>query len=305
MISIIVPVYNASSYIESCIKSVIVQEFQDWECIIIDDGSTDNSLSICNKISESDSRIRVYSQNNSGVSAARNTGIEKIKGEWLLFLDADDQLLPGSLVVLSKYLNATDPILFGFQMKNKAGCVNYIPRHLQTIDLDNKDDLKYVSFRVWQYLIPTRIIHDNNLKFSNQLKYGEDAELLSRLLFVTKKLNIIDEMIYQYNNANVSATTNISYMNRLQHLECSQICLSHNENVLSCFIAAKLIERFILLSIRDNEEYTFLELYRKIIYEIKTYVPKFGISVINNLPTKEYYKAKYPFMTYFYLYRHR
>ena len=89
-LSIIVPVYNAEHFLDKCIKSVQSQTLQDFELILINDGSKDNSLEICKKHSQEDSRIIVFNQENSGQSKARNVGLENANGEYVAFLDSDD-----------------------------------------------------------------------------------------------------------------------------------------------------------------------------------------------------------------------
>ena len=90
MVSIIVPVYNTEKYIDECIQSVLCQTYTAWELLLIDDGSTDNSGSICDKYAKTDKRIKILHQNNQGVSVARNTALDKAKGDYIMFLDADD-----------------------------------------------------------------------------------------------------------------------------------------------------------------------------------------------------------------------
>lgn len=88
--SIVIPIYNTEKYLNCCVMSVLTQTFQDFELILVDDGSPDNSLAMCNAWAEEDQRIRVVHQENGGLSAARNTGIRCASGEYLLFLDSDD-----------------------------------------------------------------------------------------------------------------------------------------------------------------------------------------------------------------------
>lgn len=90
MISVIVPVYNAEKYLHQCVNSVLDQTFTDFELLLIDDGSTDSSGVICDKYATEDNRIRVFHKENGGVSSARNLGLDNAKGEYLIFLDADD-----------------------------------------------------------------------------------------------------------------------------------------------------------------------------------------------------------------------
>ena len=92
VISVITPVYNVDSYLEQCVKSVRSQSFQDWELILIDDGSTDGSAALCDRFAQEDARIRVQHQTNSGVAVCRNKGIQLAKGEWICYVDSDDWL---------------------------------------------------------------------------------------------------------------------------------------------------------------------------------------------------------------------
>lgn len=101
MISIIVPLYNKANSIAQCIESILTQTYKEWECIIIDDGSTDDSFLIISKYLPHP-QIYYYKKKNGGVSSARNTGISYAKGEWICFLDADDYLLPNGLEDLLK-----------------------------------------------------------------------------------------------------------------------------------------------------------------------------------------------------------
>lgn len=89
-LSIIVPVYNVERYLHQCIESVLTSSFTDYELILVDDGSTDNSGKMCNEYTKKDNRIRVFHQLNGGVSKARNTGIDKANAPWITFIDADD-----------------------------------------------------------------------------------------------------------------------------------------------------------------------------------------------------------------------
>ena len=100
--SIVIPVYNAQDYIERAIKSIQQQSFQDYEVICIDDGSKDNSSKILDRLCENDERIRVFHCENGGVSKARNTGIDLARGEYILFMDSDDEYVPEALADVYK-----------------------------------------------------------------------------------------------------------------------------------------------------------------------------------------------------------
>ena len=96
-ISIIIPVYNAEEYLDRCLESVLEQSFTSFEVILVDDGSTDSSPLICDRYSATDPRFRTVHKENGGVSSARNAGMDLAKGEYLMFLDSDDALLPDAL----------------------------------------------------------------------------------------------------------------------------------------------------------------------------------------------------------------
>ena len=96
LISIIIPVYNAEKYLEQCVASLVAQSDTNWEAVLVDDGSKDVSGLLCDDFARKDNRIRVVHQCNQGVSAARNTGIQNARGTYVMFLDADDPLAPGT-----------------------------------------------------------------------------------------------------------------------------------------------------------------------------------------------------------------
>jgi len=91
-ISVIIPAYNSEATIEMCVRSVLAQDFPSLEVIIVDDGSTDETLSLCRQFEDGDSRVRLFHQDNKGVSAARNLGLDMAKGEWITFVDSDDRV---------------------------------------------------------------------------------------------------------------------------------------------------------------------------------------------------------------------
>lgn len=93
-ISVIIPVHDAEAYIEQCVYSLIAQTYEDWEALLVDDGSADNSLEICEALSRTDSRIRIFHQDNKGASAARNCGLDHAEGVYVFFLDSDDAIHP-------------------------------------------------------------------------------------------------------------------------------------------------------------------------------------------------------------------
>ena len=94
LLSIIIPVYNSEKYLRNCLNSVVAQTYSQWECLLIDDGSTDHSSEICKSYSERDSRFKYLRKKNGGVADTRNYGLERVQGEYVSFVDNDDMLHP-------------------------------------------------------------------------------------------------------------------------------------------------------------------------------------------------------------------
>ena len=117
-ISVIIPVYNTEKYLHRCIDSVLVQTFTDWEMLLIDDGSTDDSAIICDEYAAKDERIRVFHKENGGVSSARNLGLDHAQGEWITFVDSDDYIEENFLKSFDGNLDA-DLVLGNIQLIRK------------------------------------------------------------------------------------------------------------------------------------------------------------------------------------------
>lgn len=138
LVSIIVPVYNVERYLNRCIKSIITQEYKELEIILVDDGSLDGCPLLCDKWAEQDKRIRVVHQANSGLSAARNTGLEMMSGEYIAFVDSDDYLD-------SRYVDSMlSAIISG--KANMAICSICIEDNKSRISVDNHRIADEVAF---------------------------------------------------------------------------------------------------------------------------------------------------------------
>lgn len=176
-LSIIIPVYNAEAHIRQCLDSILAQKFKDYELLLINDGSTDNSGNICNEYAEKDNRVKVYHQKNFGVSTARNKGLENSNGEWITFVDSDDYIGVDYFVDIEKHENA-DWILLNIEreINNQLDLFlnfdnSYIPVNsfIDTYSL-------YPDFpSPWGRFFKSQIIKRNNIRFNNELKFGEDA----------------------------------------------------------------------------------------------------------------------------------
>ncbi|MBR1698721.1 MAG: glycosyltransferase family 2 protein [Bacteroidales bacterium] len=123
LISVIVPVYNVAEFVLPCLKSIAGQTYKNFECIVVDDGSTDNSGIVCEQFCQQDNRFHLIHQSNLGLGPARNTGVRLSRGEYILFVDSDDYLLPGTLSCAYQLIvsGSYDIAIFGFNKTDHAG----------------------------------------------------------------------------------------------------------------------------------------------------------------------------------------
>lgn len=142
MISIIIPIYNTKPYLNRCIQSVLNSTFKDFELILIDDGSTDQSPELCRKYCKKDSRVKFISQEHQGVSSARNHGIEESHGEWIVFIDSDDFISQDFLeaIVSTEYF-AHDLLLFDLRVVPKKGRLSTGVNHKHTVRFYKREDI--------------------------------------------------------------------------------------------------------------------------------------------------------------------
>lgn len=201
LISIIVPVYNAERYINKCIDSILSQTYTNWELLLINDGSTDKSLKICQEYLSKDSRIKVFDKINGGVSSARNLGIENSNGVWITFIDSDDWVENN---YLHNFIQEYDISLQGYYRDSIK------VKYPESIIMQNPGAV-YLS-NAYMYgpvckLFKTDLIKENNIKFDLELSYGEDILFLMQYIIYCKTMYVSDKCGYHYTNDNVNSLT--------------------------------------------------------------------------------------------------
>lgn len=218
-VSVIVPVYNVERYIDRCIQSVLSQTYTDFELILVNDGSLDTSYEKCLSYAEKDSRVIVYSKSNGGSSSARNYGLAKSKGKWILFLDADDWIDPSTI---EKYYNITQDkevdLIYSdtyFAYDNcRFEAIPGIPYSQdKCVLIDNAIRSEWNN--VGSLFVKRNIYIDNNIHFIEGVRYCEDFYCFILLFLHSKKIHYIKEPLYYYNQTNdlsIMHTFNISYI---------------------------------------------------------------------------------------------
>lgn len=200
LISVIVPAYNAKKYLPACVASVQRQEHQNWELLLIDDGSTDGSGALCDELAAADGRVKPHYQPNGGVSAARNAGIERARGEYVMFLDADDELMPGCMTaLLNALLETQGDIAAGKSTEDTFPWPCPQSRLVWNGEegLTNSLGDHPLTYSAWAKLYRRAIIGDT--RFQQGIRINEDSLFLFRLLCKQPRFVGLDQVVYRYN----------------------------------------------------------------------------------------------------------
>lgn len=210
MISVIVPVYNAEKFIKRCIDSILCQTYKDFELILINDGSKDNSYGILQDYEKTDVRIKLYNQDNQGVSSARNKGLEIAKGDYVLFIDSDDWIESNMFEILINNIKKSN---------SEISCCQYdknISDEISEFEIWSRDAIlssfiehKKINGSLVNKLIKREVISD--IKFDITVHYGEDALFLWKILLNVNSLCITNKVLYHVVLHNDSASGGGSY----------------------------------------------------------------------------------------------
>lgn len=224
MISIIIPVYNTALYLDKCIESVLNQTYHNFECILVDDGSTDNSLRKCQYWSLKDSRIKVFHQKNQGVSVARNKGINVAKGEYITFIDSDDWVEVCYLEHMREAMlqHSVDLVISGFVQKTNNSCLHFsCDDKLIKLSSSNINEFvelnkKFLLYGPCVKLYKSQIVKKNSIEFPSQYSYGEDLIFNYCYLNCIKSLYVIDRVEYNYRILGSGTLSTINRENQFQ-----------------------------------------------------------------------------------------
>lgn len=207
-ISIVVPIYNSEKYLCNCIDSILCQSFDDFELILVDDGSTDSSASICDNYEKLDNRVNVIHKTNGGVSKARNTGIDVASGKFICFIDSDDSINSDYLEKLYlAYENDIDLSIVGYNWIKNNCVTNFTVFNNEPETIIDKNNIMFLYEKVmisapWCKLYKLDIIKENKLIFPEDLSLGEDLIFNFSYLDFVNRIKIINTPLYNYNTDN-------------------------------------------------------------------------------------------------------
>ncbi len=225
MISIIIPVYNVSQYLNECIQSVVNQSYKDFECILIDDGSSDGSEMICDQWAQKDARIKVIHQLNQGVSTARNKGIAEAQGEYITFIDSDDWIDSNYLNELFQPIEKynVDLVVCGLQQHYSDGTSKNYSYKTEIIKIEQQftnefTDInkKFLLFGPVIKLYKRTIIQEHNIHFPPEYTYGEDLLFNYSYLEYVKAIYIVDQCLYHYRIIGSGTLSSIKRINQFE-----------------------------------------------------------------------------------------
>jgi len=282
LISIIIPIYNTEKYLKKCIDSVLSQTYDNLEIILIDDGSSDNSLSICQWYEKRYNKVKVIHQTNMGVSLARNVGINVAKGKLISFVDSDDWIESSMLEKLYLAIEKTnsDISFCNFSNLNHEESNNNIC-HNQCTTIKSNDALKEVL--IGTKIEPTvcgKLFRTGCLKnkyFDSNISIGEDMLMLCQILIDTQKIAYVNYKAYHYYNRSNSAvsTYNKSYWSIQKSNDLIIKCVQNKFETTVDYAMARSIYSDICLAIfsvdTGNLNY---DSYKKIYNHIEKYKKK-------------------------------
>ena len=199
-ISVIVPVYKAEKYLHRCVDSILAQTFTDFELLLVNDGSPDNSGAICDEYAKRDSRIRVFHKENGGVSSARNIGLDNAKGEWITFIDSDDYIEQGYFEIP---LDTTaDLLIQNYELFNDENR-SVIFKKSTVLKQEIQDFINTNIHKEWLRMILSKffkssLIKNNRIYFPKGITVGEDALFIQEYLYHTNSVEYIASAKYMY-----------------------------------------------------------------------------------------------------------
>lgn len=210
-ITVIVPVYNAKPYLRRCLDSIVTQTYTDFEAIVVDDGSTDNSGAICDEYAARDSRVVTLHKENNGLSTARNLGLDTARGNYVMFVDADDWIEPDTLKYAMEMIGRESIDVLCLGMRTDEG-ICQVKYHEELVGRDvirnwicnivnstaeaSKHDIPVVS--AWAKLYLRKNIEDYHLRFDNDLKVGEDFWFNLLYYDCCERIVLDNKTIYHY-----------------------------------------------------------------------------------------------------------
>lgn len=226
-LSVIIPVYNVEEFLPKCIDSILKNNLDNIEVILVNDGSSDNSGDICDAFAKEYPFIYVFHKENGGVSSSRNLGLDKATGEWIYFIDGDDWISPDTFSILNGKIIDVDIIQFGYQKINERGNVLYEMKPQFESSYGGADEYflsgNFVLMNIVVSMFKRALIEQYKIRFSNKIKCGEDLEFGVKCFATAQNIFVLDKCFYHYLERKGSAMeSKVSLESVVDHLEISK-----------------------------------------------------------------------------------
>jgi glycosyltransferase involved in cell wall biosynthesis len=204
LVSIILPIYNSEKYLRKCLHSLLDQTYDNYEIIIVDDGSTDSSLNICYEYANNDKSVKVYHKENGGVSSARNMGLDYARGEFVMFTDADDIVSENYISNMVQVARDQAIVICNYTIMDDKNSLRESGENLPNKVWDNIKGFAYniivtrsIFGSVCRVLFPLEIIRKNNIKFAN-CRLAEDQLFLLNVIAFCNSIVTLKDILYFY-----------------------------------------------------------------------------------------------------------
>lgn len=236
LLTVIVPIYNGEKFLRRCVDSLIQQTYTKVEILLINDGSTDNTKSICEEYEKKDNRVTIINKENEGVSKARNIGIEKAKGKYITFIDADDWIELDTYSKAIKVIDEDNVDIYKFSYVREIG--NIKRPYMYKIETNKKIIKKDYEKHIYPYMFSTYDMSSvcltifkksviKNIKFNTTLKYGEDFLFTTKAILKSDSIYVVPDICYHYICNKESATSKRSIENYIRKIR--DIIIANNE----------------------------------------------------------------------------
>jgi glycosyltransferase involved in cell wall biosynthesis len=267
VVSIIIPCYNIAQHLPTCIQSVLLQTFTDFELLLINDGSTDTTLQICEQFAANDSRIKVFTHQNKGVSYTRNRGIKEAKGEYIMFVDGDDYVerdyiekhlidLEENCITLSGFLNEKNGVItknYNFKRILAGADVKTIQKN-DILQLLKHDALSTPCCKLYSL----KVIQKENIFFDEGVSYQEDLLFNIAYFSYFNKYKLINYFGYHYVAHDTSSTTryhvNFDHTNKLFKALVVFVSNSYEKEILKELILQTLLRKISNIFHKNNQD---------------------------------------------------
>ena len=294
-LSVIVPCYNVEKYLKRCLDSIINQTYKNLEIICVNDGSTDNTLSILEEYAQRDNRVKVVNKKNGGLSSARNAGLDVASCEYITFVDSDDWLeLETYEIAMKEMKDDIDFVKWGVKLVNEDD-IFYV--HFSRLWFDsfklvgkfdvNKDVLKQITIEAWDKIFRKSIIDAHNIRFPEGLLHEDHVFFWHYALFM-KKAYFIPDKLYNYYQRKGSIVNNVRSGNWSKNFDKLKIC----DRVFDIFVKEGVFEEYRTIFIEN----LFMSLFLQSLREVKS------IKSLCKFAKKLIYKWQLQYDNYFFIY---